>query len=241
MEQHQTHKSTKSSHQKWMMILAVIQVVLVLVIAVHVNTIKEAVVSGEVAAAPTGGSDQPTAPAPSGEPVEVSIDDDAIKGDIDAPVTIIEFSDYECPFCARFYSQTLSQIEENYIDTGKVRLVYRDFPLSFHQNAQKAAEAAECAGEQDAYYDMHDKLFENQGSLSVSNYKTWAGELGLDQEEFDNCLDSGEMASEVQKDFSDGQQYGVTGTPGFFVNGVKISGAQPYSVFEAAIEAALNE
>jgi len=223
------------------MILMVIQVVLVLVIAVHVNTIKAAVLTGDVAAAPSGAAAAPAAAAPTGAPVDVSADDDAVKGDIDAPVTIIEFSDYECPFCGRFYDQTLSQIDETYIQTGKVKLIYRDFPLSFHQNAGKAAEAAECAGEQDKYYDMHDKLFDGIQSLSVANYKIWAGEIGLNQEEFDNCLDSGEMASEVQKDFTDGQAAGVTGTPAFFVNGVKLSGAQPFSVFEAAIEAALAE
>ena len=93
--------------------------------------------------------------------VEDLIDDDAFKGDANAPVTIIEWSDYECPFCGRFYRDTLGLIESAYIDTGKVKFVYRDFPLSFHPNAQKAAEAAECAGEQGKYFDMHDLLFEN--------------------------------------------------------------------------------
>ena len=171
--------------------------------------------------------------------VEVSIDDDAIKGDKNAPVTIVEFSDYECPFCVRFYSQTLNQIDEQYIKTGKVRLVYRDYPLSIHANAPKAGEAAECAGEQDKYYEMHDLLFENGVSGGVDSYKTFAGQIGLDQAKFDECLDSGAMASEVQKDFADGSAYGVQGTPAFFVNGKLISGAQPFPVFQQAIEAEL--
>ncbi len=171
--------------------------------------------------------------------VEVSIDDDAVKGDKNAPVTIVEFSDYECPFCARFYTQTLSQIDEQYIKTGKVNLVYRDYPLGFHQQAQKAAEAAECAGEQEKYFDMHDKLFEEGVAGGVASYKQFAGQIGLDQGKFDECLDSGSMAEEVQKDLADGSKYGVQGTPAFFVNGKLISGAQPFPAFQQAIEAEL--
>ena len=175
--------------------------------------------------------------------VEVSVDDDAFKGDENAPVTIIEFSDYECPFCARFYTQTLAQIQSEYIDTGKVKFVYRDFPLdSIHPQARKSAEAAECAGEQggnEVYFKMHDLLFENGVKGGVDSYKQFAGEIGLDQGKFDDCLDSGEMAAEVNKDLQDGQSYGVTGTPAFFVNGKLISGAQPFSAFQQAIEAEL--
>jgi protein-disulfide isomerase len=171
--------------------------------------------------------------------VEVSVDDDAIKGDENAPVTIVEFSDYECPFCARFYSQTLNQIDEQYIKTGKVKLVYRDYPLGNHPNAPKAGEAAECAGEQGKYFEMHDKLFDNGVSGGVASYKQFAGEIGLDQAAFDTCLDSGAQAAEVQKDFVDGTSYGVQGTPAFFVNGKLISGAQPFNVFQQAIEAEL--
>ena len=94
------------------------------------------------------------------------VDDDDFKGDEDAPVTIVEWSDFECPFCTRFYTETLGKLEEKYINTGKVKFVYRDFPLGFHANAQKAAEAAECAGEQGKYWEMHDKLFEKQAEWS---------------------------------------------------------------------------
>lgn len=172
---------------------------------------------------------------------QVSVDDDAVKGDANAPVTIIEFSDYECPFCERFYSDTLNQIQKEYIDTGKVKLVYRDFPLSFHANAQKAAEAAECAGEfgDDKYYEMHDKLFEEGVSGGVDSYKQYAKDLGLDTTKFNDCLDSGEMEDEVQKDMSEGASYGVSGTPAFFVNGKLLSGAQPFSAFKQVIDAEL--
>jgi len=175
---------------------------------------------------------QPSQP----EIIDVSIDDDSILGDEDAPVTIIEFSDYECPFCARFYLNTLPQLKREYIDTGKIKLVYRDFPLSFHQNAQKAAEAAECAGEQDKYYEMHDKIFENQQAITTTNLKEYAKEIGLNTNEFNECLDSGEMASEVQKDFQDGQSIGVRGTPTFFINGKLLRGAQPFEEFQKIIE-----
>lgn len=169
------------------------------------------------------------------------IDDDAIKGDPDAPVTIVEWSDYECPFCARFYSQTLGQIDEEYIQTGKVKLIYRDFPLSFHQQAQKAAEAAECAGEQGAYFDMHDKLFESGVAGGVTAFKQYAKEIGLDTDAFNTCLDSGAMADEVAKDFADGQAAGIQGTPGFIIDGEVVSGALPFSNFKQIIDAKLAE
>jgi len=195
---------------------------------------------GGTGVANNAGNQPSQLPPTAGEKVKVSADDDAFKGDKNAPVTIIEFSDYECPFCTRFYTQTLAQIQKEYIDTGKVKFVYRDFPLGFHQNAQKAAEAAECAGEQDRYFDMHDKLFENGVAGGVASFKKFAGQIGLNQGDFDNCLDSGEMTSEVKKDFQDGQSYGVSGTPAFFVNGKLISGAQPFSAFKQMIDAELN-
>ncbi len=185
------------------------------------------------------------APSPSAAPtpaakVDVSVDDDPVKGDPDAPITIIEFSDFECPFCGRFYSQTMGQLEEKYIKTGKAKIVFRDFPLSFHPKAQKASEASECADDQGKFWEMHDMIFENQNSISVSDLKGYAGQLGLDQSKFDSCLDSGEHEAEVQADFRDGSAAGVSGTPSFFVNGIKLVGAQPFQAFEQIIEAELN-
>ena len=204
-------------------------------------------VTGEV----TGGNQPaPTNPGPT-EPsvVTASVDDVAVLGSKSAAVTIIEFSDYECPFCGRHFTQTYPSIKQEYVDTGKVKIIFRDFPLtSIHPNAQKAAEAAECVGEQagdEGYYKMHDKLYTNQQSLSITNYKSWAREIsGVDGAKFDNCLDSGKYASEVQKDSQDAQTAGGRGTPYFVVmdksgKGTAISGAQPFSAFKSAIDAAL--
>jgi protein-disulfide isomerase/plastocyanin len=180
---------------------------------------------------------QPTAPTR----VDVSADDDPVKGDADAPVTIIEFSDFQCPFCSRFYTDALPQIEQEYINTGKVKLVYRDFPLeSIHPQARPAAEAAECADDQGKFWEFHDLLFENQQLLSDASYKQWASDLGLDENVFADCVDSNKHADEVTGDLDDGAAGGVTGTPAFFVNGQLLSGAQPFSAFQVAIEAAMN-
>lgn len=173
--------------------------------------------------------------------LSVSEDNDAFKGDQDAPVVIVEFSDFECPFCAAFYKNTMWQIEKDYINTGKVKLVYRDYPLPFHPKAQKSAEAAECAFEQNRFWEMHNMIFENQNAIDVSDLKQYAVQLGLDSASFNSCLDSGRYADEVQKDFQYGDSIGVTGTPTFFINGEKLVGAQPYSVFNALIDKKLSE
>jgi len=192
----------------------------------------------DIAIAPSGA--QPTAPvAPAAKVEGASIDDDPMLGNKNAKVTIIEFSDFECPFCAKFYSETMGQIKTEYIDTGKVKLVYRDFPLSFHANAQKAAEASECADDQKKFWEMHDLLFEKGVVGGVTTFKQYAVDLGLDTDKFNKCLDSGEKATEVQNDMKDGQSYGISGTPGFLVNGVRIVGAQPFSAFKAVIDAEL--
>lgn len=175
---------------------------------------------------------------------QVSADNDPVKGSKDAPVTIVEFSDFQCPFCTRFYQQTLPQIEEKYIKTGKVKLVYRDYPLSFHQNAQKAAEAAEAAKEQGKFWEYHDILFQKQdewSTVGVDKFKEYAQTLGLDTKKFNEELDSGKYADEVQKDFQDGQTAGVTGTPTFFINGIELMGAQPFSSFQNIIDQELNK
>lgn len=176
--------------------------------------------------------------------VEVEAGDSPVKGEADAPVEIIEFSDYQCPFCAKFFEQTLPEIEKNYIKTGKVKLVYKDFPLiSIHSEAKKAAEAARCVREQkgdEGYFKMHNKLFENQQSLSVENYKKWARSLGVVGPKFDKCLDDGTFADAVEEELAYGEILGVAGTPAFFIDGKMITGAQPFDVFEQAIDAVLE-
>lgn len=180
--------------------------------------------------------------------VEVSADDDAMLGNKNVPVTIIEFSDFQCPFCRTFWSETLPLIKSKYIDTGKVRLIYRDFPLSFHESAHPAAEAAECADEQGKYWQMHDKIFGEQNKLgqgtvqfSVADLKKWASQIGLNPASFNQCLDSGKYRAEADKDSADGSAAGVSGTPAFFINGKLLVGAQPFSVFQQAIESALKD
>jgi len=172
--------------------------------------------------------------------VNVSSDDDPVKGDKNASVTIIEFGDFQCPYCEMFATNVLPEIEKNYIKTGKAKFVYRDFPLSFHQYAEKAAEAAECADEQGKFWNYHDKLFQNQNTLDTDNLKRFAQELGFNTTKFNDCLDSGKMTTEVQKDVSDGGSYGVSGTPAFFINGIDVQGAQPFSEFEKIIEQELK-
>ena len=183
--------------------------------------------------------------------VEVSEDDDAVLGDEDAPVTIIEFSDYQCPFCRKFWQETLPSIERDYIANGKVKLVFRDFPLGFHDGAIPYANAANCAREKagdEGYFKMHDKIFEEQNILEggsvkstvqyvgVDTLKKWAKDIGYN---IDSCIDSNKYADEIQKDLSEGSASGVQGTPGFFINGKPISGAQPYSVFKQLIDSEL--
>lgn len=169
--------------------------------------------------------------------VEVSADDDPFHGPKDAPITIIEFSEFQCPFCKRTLD-TLDKIKETY--KGKVKHVFRDFPLSFHKQAPKAAEAANCAGEQDKYWEYNRKLFDHQRALQEDKLKSYAKELGLDSSKFDSCLDSGKYAAEVAKDMRDGSAAGVTGTPAYFINGVFLSGAQPYENFAEIIDEELQ-
>ncbi len=180
--------------------------------------------------------------------VEVSEDDDPFLGNKNAKVAIIEFSDYQCPFCRAFWRDSLPQLKKEYINTGKARFVYRDFPLSFHPMAAVSAQAAECAEEQGKYWEMHDIIFSEQDKrgqgtvqFTVQELKGWALEIGLDANKFNQCLDSERYKLEVEKDFSDGSTAGVSGTPTFFINGKSIVGAQPYSVLKSIIEEELKK
>ena len=206
--------------------------------------------TGQAAQQPTQLPSQPSQ-------VEASADDDAFLGDENAPVEIIEFSDYQCPFCRKFWTETLPLIKSEYIDTGKVKFVYRDFPLtSIHPAAQPAAEAAECVREKggdEAYFIMHDKIFQEgnildggdpikgpvQGTaqFGTTELKQWAKDIGYD---ISSCLDSGKFKSEVQKDLADATSAGGQGTPYFIINGKPLSGAQPFSAFKQIIDAELT-
>ncbi len=155
------------------------------------------------------------------------------KGPADAPVTIVEFSDFECPFCSRG-KETVDQVLAAY--PGKVRLVFRDFPLQFHQHAAKAGEAGHCADEQGKFWEMHDWMFANQRSLDPASLGNGAASVGLDRGKFDECLSSGRHAAKVAANMADGSKVGVSGTPAFFINGVMISGAQPIEKFKEIID-----
>ncbi|MDF1496606.1 MAG: thioredoxin domain-containing protein [Patescibacteria group bacterium] len=185
----------------------------------------------------------PTAP-PTADPVYADprpVDEsrDHIWGNADAAVTIVEYSDFECPFCGRHYA-TMKQIKETY--PNDVRIVFRHFPLSFHEEAQKAAEASECAADQGKFWEMYDKIFESNlaGDMSVTKWKSIAAELGMDSTKFDKCLDSGEKASRVAEDLNEGSGAGVEGTPATFVNGQIISGALPFDSFKQIIDSELG-
>jgi protein-disulfide isomerase len=198
------------------------------------------------------------APSPQVAPVagfdpksaKVSIAGAPTLGRPDAPVTIVEFSDFECPFCQRYNSTTLPEIMKNYISTGKVRYVFLDFPLEqIHFKARKAAEAAQCAGEQGKFWEMHSLLFAQKGNLDLRQYSEFAKQLGLEAFAFDLCLNSGKQSQKINRSIAAGTGIGLNATPSFIVTktergdivsgGNLIVGAQPYDQFQSLIEKTL--
>lgn len=179
-----------------------------------------------------GGQPQPQQPS-AGQRFEVSVDDDPAIGSPDAPITFIEFSDFRCPYCGRFATETLEPLLEEYGDY--INFVYRDFAVLGPESVN-AAIAAECADDQDAFWMYHDLLFANQSTLSRATYLDFAGELNLDIETFTGCIDNETHLEEVESDSSTAQQLGASGTPTFFINGRFVSGAQPFDVFARIIE-----
>jgi len=169
------------------------------------------------------------------EPYRVPVEVGAapVRGNPGAPVTVVEFSDFQCPYCVRA-RPTVNRVRETYGD--KVRWVFRHFPLDFHAQAEKAGEAAACAGEQGKFWEMHDLLWANSAQLQVADLKAHAATLGLDAASYGQCLDSGRHAGLVEADLRAGQGYGVSGTPAFFVNGRPLVGAQPFDAFAQVID-----
>jgi protein-disulfide isomerase len=156
------------------------------------------------------------------------------RGPADAPVAVVIFSDFQCPYCSRAVA-ALDKVVETY--GPKVRVVFRDFPLEFHPHASKAAEAGKCAAEQGKFWALHDRMFAKQDDLGVESLKVHARTIaGLDGAAFDACLTSGKMAGQVAADLAAGQAAGVSGTPAFFINGVMLTGAQPFEAFKALID-----
>lgn len=204
---------------------------------------------GGVGNGTAAGTPQAQAPEP-----ELPLTDDQWKsiqenpvyayGDENAPVTLVEFTDFQCPFCKRYVDDTMKTIEENYVNTGKVRYLVHDLPLSFHANAKPAAIAARCAVDQDKYLEMHAKLFGSQEAWSnlsdaTETFTGYASELGMNTGTFTACLTDEAVAKAVDDDLALAASVGANGTPTFFVNGQRLVGAQPLSSFEAIIEAEL--
>ena len=178
----------------------------------------------------------------------INVDGEPTKGDKNAKLTVVEFSEYQCPFCGRHVRDVFPNIDKEYIQTGKVKYVFRDLPLeSIHKNAFKAAEAAHCAGEQKKYWEMHDRLFANQSALEPAMLTAHAEAIGIDSKKFQACLDSGKFADQIRKDIAEANKYGITGTPTTVIgltqpNGqtIKVArvvrGAQGFNAFKAAFD-----
>jgi protein-disulfide isomerase len=177
----------------------------------------------------------------------MDVSPDPYKGSKTAVLTIVEYTDFQCPYCGRHAKSVLPEIQKNYVDTGKVRYVLRDFPLPFHNNASKAAEAAHCAGDQGKYWEMHDLLFDNQQALGPDKLPEYAKAIGIDVGKFDACLASNSYKQRVDANLGDAAKVGINGTPSFVigytqadgseVKGEKlIRGAVGYDVFQQAFE-----
>lgn len=195
----------------------------------------------EATAVPTSAAAADTAADGTSDVVryDVSVDDDPALGLADAPITIIEFSDFECPYCSKWTTEIWPAIQAAYPD--QVRLVYRDFPLySIHANAEAAANAANCANEQAQFWGFHDLLFSSQLSYSRQAYETFAETLGLDMGAFQTCLNEERYVSEIDADYQYATGLGIQSTPTFFVNGIALIGAQPFEVFKQVIDMELS-
>lgn len=182
---------------------------------------------------------QPVAPTK----VKLSLGDGYSLGRADAPVTLVEYTDYQCPYCRRFHESAFQELKKNYIETGKLRFISRDLPLSFHANAFRAAQAARCAGDQGKFWEMRDILISNADKLGPEALSKYAGELLLDTAAFEVCVASDKHKAAVEKDVAEANGLGLTGTPSFVVgrtsenfDGIKLVGAQPFSTFEARIK-----
>lgn len=199
---------------------------------------RKANLTGSVSQALPTSNEEPVLEEDPNKVYEVNADDDPFIGPKDAKVTLIEFSDFECPFCKRAVP-VVKELAQTY--NNQIKIVFRDFPLDFHENAKTAAEAAECADDQGKFWPYHDKLFENQEKLDIDSLKLYAKELGLNTSEFNKCLDSKKHEAEVEKDIQDGQSADVSGTPTSFINGHKIVGVKPLSEFKKIIEEELKK
>lgn len=199
--------------------------------------------SGQQAAAPNQ-PNQPQAPNP-GQKQDVGVGDYPPKGNANAKVTIVAFEDFRCPFCEKLFTDTEPQLQKDYIDTGKVKFYYRNYQF-LGPASVVAGNAGECANEQGKFWEFHDYLYdhqgqENSGAFSADNLKQFGASLGLNTDQFNNCVDSGKYNADASKDMADGQKAGVSGTPTIFINGISIVGAQPYTAFKTVIDQELSK
>jgi protein-disulfide isomerase len=209
--------------------------------------LQQEITNPSLAAAPT--QQQPAEPTPPPVVKDLSAGKLPIMGNKNAKVTLVEFSDYQCPFCKKFYDESEKQIVEKYVKTGKVKFAYRHFPLSsIHPNAQKAAEASECANEQGKFWEFHDLLFANQDIWSpkpaadaLTDWTATAGQLGMDPEQFQACVTSDKYKKNVAVDTEAATKVQVNATPTMFVNGVRVVGAVPFADIEKTIEQELKK
>lgn len=183
---------------------------------------------------------EPKEPEPQLTVDDVDLEGVPFMGEEDAEITMVIYDDFECPFCSRFEQQAWLKIKENYIDTGKAKFYYKHFPLGFHTHAQIAAEASECAHDQGKFWEMHDKIFENQQDMTEEDLKAYAEEFGLDMDDFNSCLDTHKYAEKVKKSMAEGQKVGVRGTPSILIEDELVVGAQPFEAFEKVIEKKLE-
>lgn len=194
---------------------------------------------------PAGSAERPSVPVAGSVP---AIGNAVALGDPSAPVTMIEYGDFQCPFCGRFFAQTEPQIIEKYVKTGKVKLVYKDYAFLGPESVA-AAEAAKCAADGGKFWDYHDALYreeqqdgrEHNGNLNRGLFLRLAKELGMNESQFASCVDTGKYKSAVEADIKEAQAFGVQGTPAFFVGERFVSGALPFAQFEAAILGELNK
>jgi protein-disulfide isomerase len=200
----------------------------------------------QVPAPAAAGTTRSARKVPSLSGKEIPLGDNPALGSAAAKIAIVEFSDYQCPFCRKFFLDTFFQIKRDFIDTGKVRFVYFDFPLTFHPHAEGAAVAARCAGQQNHYWDMHDRLFSNQFRLGEQFYRDQAAALGLDAAAFSKCLDDPAHDAKIRASIALGEKLGVAGTPAFFIGNLAggtvknlrlVSGAKSYKYFADTIAA----
>lgn len=234
-------KEEHRGHRDWLLPASIL-VAAVLISGSIIYLVKSGVQPGAPAAA------NPGAAAPSANTGDVSKigDRDAILGDPNAPVTIVEYADFQCPFCGKFFTGAAAQIRDQYVKTNKAKMIYRDFAF-LGPESTASAEAAECAKDQGKFWAYHDALYtaeiadgkENSGNLNRALFLTLAKNLSMDINTFTSCIDSNKYADVVSKSVTDAQNLGISSTPTIFVNGQKILGAQPFSVFQTAIDQAL--